>query len=99
MHSTVKQRWIDRDPELVQGMQELGRLADQAKECLLKKDYSALATLMDKNFSMRRKLYGDAVVGQNNIRVVELANHRGFGAKFTGSGGAIICLRKDGGGW
>lgn len=99
MHSTVKQRWQDKDPELVAGMQALGSLADQAKEALLQRDYSTLASLMDQNFAWRRKLYGDSVVGSTNISVVDLAREKGFGAKFTGSGGAILCLRRDGAGW
>ena len=39
---------------------------------------------------------GDAVVGTRNISMVELAGSFGLSAKFTGSGGAILCLRSDG---
>ena len=39
---------------------------------------------------------GDAVVGSRNISMVELAGSFGLSAKFTGSGGAILCLRADG---
>jgi hypothetical protein len=39
---------------------------------------------------------GDAVVGSRNISMVELAGSFGLSAKFTGSGGAMLCLRADG---
>ena len=34
VHSTVKERWAQRDPSLVAGMQKLGSLADAAVACL-----------------------------------------------------------------
>ncbi len=99
MHSTVKQRWIDRDPQLIQGMQTLGSYADAAKECVLTQTYEKLADLMDANFAMRRQLYGDEVVGKKNILVAELAQQYDMSAKFSGSGGALLCLRRGGKGW
>jgi len=40
-----------------------------------------------------------AVVGEKNILVTQLAGELGLAAKFTGSGGALLCLRRDGLGW
>ena len=54
---------------------------------------------METNFATRRALYGDGPVGQLNIAMIELANTLQLSAKFTGSGGALVCLRKDGQGW
>ena len=51
------------------------------------------------NFAMRRKLYGDAVVGAENIAMIDIAKVHGLSAKFTGSGGALVCMRSDGQGW
>ena len=92
VHSTVKERWINRDPSLVQGMQTLGSYADRGRDALALQNYDELGRLMDLNFQMRRQLYGDDVVGAGNIAAVNLANDLGFAAKFTGSGGAILCL-------
>lgn len=99
VHSTVKDRWAQGDPELVRGMQTLGAYADQARTCLEQRDAAGLAVLMEQNFTMRRRLYGDAVVGEKNIQMVQLARAFGVSAKFTGSGGALLCLRSDGQGW
>ena len=96
MHSTVKQRWQDRDPELVSGMAALGSFADLAVDYLKARDFKSLAALAEKNFATRRRLYGDAVVGERNLRAVLLAASLGLSAKFTGSGGALLCLRTDG---
>mmetsp|Transcript_13927 Transcript_13927/g.20845 ORF Transcript_13927/g.20845 Transcript_13927/m.20845 type:complete len:599 (-) Transcript_13927:588-2384(-) len=96
VHSTVKQRWLDKDATLIAGMKQLGEYADEAIRCLETQNYSLLAKLAESNFAMRRSLYGDAVVGARNIRMVELAKEKGLSAKFTGSGGALLCLRSDG---
>lgn len=80
-------------------MKLIGSLADEAVKCLETKDYIKLGELMNQNFSMRRKLYGDSVVGQTNIEVSDLAHSLGLSLKFTGSGGAFVCLRSNGSGW
>lgn len=95
VHSTVRQRWEARDPELLAGMRQLAGIADQGLKALRKGDFLALGDLMDANFATRRRLYGDAVVGAVNIAAVELARRLGFSAKFTGSGGAIVCVHRE----
>lgn len=99
VHSTVKERWAQRDPELVAGMRALGGYADEALGALQRGDAQALAELMDRNFAMRRQLYGDDVVGEKNILMTQMAQAMGLAAKFTGSGGALVCMRADGQGW
>jgi glucuronokinase len=98
VHNTVRARWEAQDAELVQGMRTLGSFADQAVESLRSRSYADLAQLMERNFAMRLKLYGAAVVGSKNLAMINLASELGFSAKFTGSGGALVCLRKDGSG-
>ena len=75
-------------------MQSLGGFSDSAVESLRAGDDVRLADLMDSNFNKRRNLYGDGVVGASNIAAIELARSRGFAAKFTGSGGAILCMHR-----
>jgi len=79
-------------------MRALGRLAEEGCTCLENRDFKRFAELMSLNFATRRKLYGDHVVGPKNIAMVELANSLGLSAKFTGSGGALVCLKSDGSG-
>ena len=44
------------------------------------------------NFSTRSDLYGDDVVGEDNLRMVDIASKLGCPAKLPGSGGAIVGL-------
>lgn len=52
----------------------------------------ALAALMDRNFDLRRCMFGDTALGARNLRMVELARSHGAAAKFPGSGGAVLVL-------
>jgi hypothetical protein len=48
------------------------------------------AQLMRFNFDNRRRLFGDAALGKDNIRMIEIARESGASGKFPGSGGAIL---------
>ena len=52
---------------------------DMCRAALQQRDLEALATLMDQNFELRRKIFGDAVIGKANLRMVKLA--RFFGGR------------------
>jgi len=94
VHSTAKQRWIKGEKLIVDGMKEVASFADEAKKALVADNTPEdLAGLMQKNFALRRKMYGDGVVGERNIELVSLAKNFGMAAKFSGSGGAVVCLR------
>ena len=51
---------------------------------------AAWARLFARNFDGRRALFGDAALGRDNIRMVEIARECGASAKFPGSGGAVV---------
>jgi len=96
VHSNVRQRWLSGDPVIRQGMTTVAGLADSCAHALREKRYGDLAGLMRENFRNRRLMYGDEVVGSRNIEMIELAAVHGMAAKFTGSGGAIVCVRDFG---
>jgi glucuronokinase len=52
---------------------------------------------MDQNFELRRKIYTDRALGEQNLKMIEIAKKYGSSAKFCGSGGAIVglCLDED----
>ena len=99
VHSTVRERWNNRDPNLIAAMQNLGGLADEAVEALKSGDFKRLAVVMDTNFATRRAIYGDEVVGTLNVEVAEKAKSLGLSVKFSGSGGAFIGMRTSGDGF
>eukprot|EP00731_Ephydatia_muelleri_P011967 Em0006g861a len=95
IHSNVKQRWLQGDHEVIEAMQKFAELTDKAKLAIESKDHESLANLMDQNFDLRRKLYGDEVIGEANLLMVEIARKHGSSAKFPGSGGAVIGVCRD----
>ena len=95
IHSDVKCRWLDGDAAVIEGMKVFGALTVQARHALEAGDWPALRKLMDLNFDQRRKLYGDACIGADNLRMVSIARAHGAAAKFSGSGGAIVGFCDD----
>ncbi|CAL4884577.1 unnamed protein product [Urochloa decumbens] len=96
VHSTVRQRWLSGDEFIISGMKEVAQLALDGRRALLQKDYDELGRLMNRNFDLRREMFGDDVLGSVNIKMVEVARGVGASSKFTGSGGAVVALCPDG---
>ncbi|KAI9341176.1 ribosomal protein S5 domain 2-type protein [Obelidium mucronatum] len=94
IHTNIRARFYQGDQEVITAMDLFADLATRAKTALLKKDHVTFAELMDTNFATRRSLYGDAVVGADNLAVVKIAHEFGHAAKFSGSGGCVVGLKK-----
>ncbi|KAJ3317557.1 hypothetical protein HDU76_001130 [Blyttiomyces sp. JEL0837] len=94
IHNDVRSRFLNRDPEVIDGMARLGDLASLGRDALLTGDRTTFADLMDDNLAIRRSLYGEHVIGDANARLVAIARSFGHAAKFSGSGGCIIGLWK-----
>ena len=90
IHNDVRFRWEKGDPVVREAMQTFASYAEQGKAALEARDYKQLGTLMDANFDLRRKIFGDAVIGPKNLRMVGIGRKLGAPAKFSGSGGAIL---------
>jgi glucuronokinase len=99
VHSSVKDLWAQRDPHFLSQVQIMIRNTEEGVEHLKTRNYAGLAVCLSKNFQMRREIYGDAVVGALNVSIAEMAQSLGLAVKFTGSGGAFVCLRQSGKGW
>lgn len=95
VHSPIRYRWEQGDPEVIRTMRELARLADKGREALAKRDLKTLGRLMNRNYELRRALYDDDSVGHHNLELVEIARNLGFAAKLPGSSGAAIILLDD----
>lgn len=96
VHSTVRQRWLDGDKLIISSMEEVANLALEGRTALLEKDYAKLANLMNRNFDLRRHMFGEDALGALNIEMVETARRVGAASKFTGSGGAVVAFCPDG---
>lgn len=96
VHSNIRMRFEQNDPEVISAMQKFASFAKQGYISLKDKNLGDLFSLINQNFDLRRKTYGDKVVGSKNIAMIELARKLGGAVKFPGSGGAImIVARKE----
>lgn len=77
-------------------MARIAALASRGREALLQRDHAQMAALMSENLSLRRQLFGDAVVGAASLAMAETAASVGAAAKLTGSGGAVVALCPEG---
>ncbi|KAL3696428.1 hypothetical protein R1sor_010504 [Riccia sorocarpa] len=96
VHSDVRKRWLSGDQHIRKLMSEVAEIAEKGRSCLVNRDYASLASLMDKNFDLRRQIFGDDVIGDVNIEMVERARRVGAACKFTGSGGAVVAFCPNG---
>jgi len=78
-------------------MEEIASLAEQGLSSLLNNSsrmesfVDLFGQLMTRNFELRLKAFGNARIGAENQDIVSLAKDFSYGAKLTGSGGAVIC--------
>lgn len=47
------------------------------REALAKQDMKRLASLMDRNFDLRLSMFGEAALGQTNLKMISLARSVG----------------------
>ena len=94
-HSDVRARWHRGDPDVVEAMHSFAQFATLGMDALANGDVGRFSSLMDQNFNLRWKIFGDKVIGPGNLEMVHIARENGAPAKFSGSGGAIVGVYKD----
>jgi glucuronokinase len=99
IHSDVKRRWEEGEEVVKEGMRELAGLARECKDLLkegcelsLEQAIRQLGKLINRNFDIRRQLFGDHALGKKNLLMIQLARLHGAAAKMTGSGGCVLVL-------
>ena len=92
-HKNLRQLFEKGDPTVVAAMQTYRDLTDRARVALMAGDWDALGQVMNENFDLRKTFMP---IAPENQRMVDVARSTGASAKFTGSGGAICGLYKDG---
>jgi glucuronokinase len=92
-HRNLRELFNRGDPTVVGAIQKLRSLTDLGRSALMAGDFDALGRVMNENFDLRCSFMG---VAPENLRMVEAARAVGASAKFTGAGGAICGLYKDG---
>jgi galactokinase/mevalonate kinase-like predicted kinase len=95
VHKPLRERWLEGDPQVRQGYEEIGRLAREGKKALLSQDWARLGRLMNQNHTIQRDLGGS---GESNERLIGVALAQGaLGAKLAGAGdgGTVIALHAE----
>lgn len=95
VHKSPRQRWLEGERAVIEGYEEIARLARLGKRALLDRDWPRLGALMNENHRIVADLGGS---GPANERLIEAARSAGaFGAKLAGAGGGgtILALTSD----
>jgi glucuronokinase len=92
-HRNLKQLWLQGDSTVIAAMKELAELTERGRAALLKGDWNELGQVVNANYGVRQKIMN---IAPENHRMVEVARAAGASAHFSGSGGAITGLYKDG---
>ena len=95
VHSRVRYRWDQGDAEVRRVMRQLAQCAERGKNALAQDDRKRLGRLMNRNFDLRLRVFGDEALGKHNIELIEIARGLGLAAKLPGSGGAALVLLSD----
>ena len=93
VHRNLRELFNCGDPAVVGAMARYRELTDRGRDALMAGDWGALGAAMDENFELRRSIMN---IAPENLRMVQAARSTGASAKFTGSGGAICGLYRDG---
>ena len=89
-HNPVRFRFEQGDQQVIDAMKTFADYSQQARDALLNRDYDTFGELMNQNFNLRRNLYGDTAIGNDNLEMIQIARLNSCPAKFSGSGGAIV---------
>jgi len=92
VHAPVRDRWLAGEPQVRATMAQFRPLVDEALLALQAADFARLITLINRNFDLRAEVFP---IGKRDRAAVELARGFGLGAKFCGSGGAILAAAQD----
>jgi len=95
IHNDVSLRWQKGEPDVMDAMQKFAVLTDEAKQAIEIQDWVELHTIMNKNFDLRRQIYGDSALGTKTLRMVEIGRLYGSSVKLPGSGGAVLGMSLD----
>lgn len=92
VHSPVRQRWEEGDPEVRSVMAEYRPLVETGLRYLEAGDIGGLKRCVDRNFDLRAQIFP---IGKRDRRVIDRVRSLGAAAKFCGSGGAILAVHES----
>ena len=91
-HKPLRERWLEGDPKVVKGYQEIMDIGREGKKAIINNDWDTLAYLMNQNHEIQDSI---ADSGEQNNYMIKVAKENGaLAAKLAGAGGGgtIIAL-------
>ncbi|HRK32435.1 MAG TPA: hypothetical protein PLD59_15325 [Tepidisphaeraceae bacterium] len=92
-HRNLRELWNRGDAGVVAAMRKLSDLTDAGRKAIMAADWGELGRVIDANYAVRQSIMN---IAPENHRMVETARSVGASAHFSGSGGAICGLYRDG---
>lgn len=92
VHAPVWARFQAGDAHVRRVMAELAQNAQRGREALLRSDRAAFLACVDRNLDLRAEVFAIAPADRE---LVALGRSLGAGAKFPGSGGAVLFACRD----
>jgi galactokinase/mevalonate kinase-like predicted kinase len=91
-HTPLRERWLEKEPAVVNGYKEIMNIAREGKRAILDKNWDELAYQMNKNHEIQDSLADSGE--QNNYMIKVAKKNGGLAAKLAGAGGGgtIIVL-------
>lgn len=95
VHKSIRDRWLDGEPEVVEGYLRIAELARLGKKAIFSRDWESLGALMNENHSIQRRLGGSGP--QNDYLIDACLADGALGAKLAGAGqgGTIVALTTE----
>jgi glucuronokinase len=93
VHARLRARFDSGEAVVVDSMTHLARLAREARAALVDGDRTAFAACVDASFDARAQMME---LDERHVAMIERARACGASANYTGSGGAIAAVCRDG---
>jgi glucuronokinase len=95
VHGSLRERHALGEAAVLGAIEELAHAARAAREALLAEDRAAFAATLDRSFELRRAMME---LDPRCVEMVDAARAAGAASNYTGSGGAIVAVARDGAG-
>lgn len=84
-HKPLRERWLEEDPEVVKGYQEIMDIGREGKKAIISNDWDTPAYLMNENHRIQDNLVDS---GEQNNNMIKVAKENGaLAAKLAGPSG------------
>ena len=94
-HRPLRDRWLQGDPEVIDGMRALANIARNARELFGRRDWAGIAKLMTDNQRIIRSLGGSGQAVEQLLHKVTSLGAAGAKLAGAGHGGTIICISHE----